>query len=78
MYNGQLLPGIYATTAKIAEEADGKYFVSRGDVTTAPRLTAIFGTFYMPTDGSRKPFDYMLYESAYSTKRCIQRQDPSV
>lgn len=42
MYNGQLLPGIYATTAKIAEEADGKYFVSRGDVTTAPRLTAIF------------------------------------
>lgn len=77
MYNGQLLPGIYATTAKIAEEADGKYFVSRGDVTTAPRLTAIFpGTFYMPTDGSRKPFDYMLYESAYSTKVVFNDKTP--
>lgn len=77
MYNGQLLPGIYATTAKIAEEADGKYFVSRGDVTTAPRLTAIFpGEFYMPTDGSRKPFDYMLYESAYSTKVVFNDKTP--
>ena len=77
MYDGQLLPGQYAATAKIAEEADGKYFVSRGDVTTAPRLTAIFPSeFYMPTDGSRKPFDYMLYESSYRTKVVFNDKTP--
>ena len=77
MYNGQLLPGEYAATAKIAEEANGKYFTAKGDVTTTPRLTAIFpGTFYMPTDGSRKPFDYMLYESAYSTKVVFNDKTP--